>query len=54
MVGPRDDLARENRMAIERYGGVTVVGELPSLDPLTPEVASASGPIDLSRSATAV
>lgn len=38
MVGPRDDLARENRMAIERYGGVTVVGELPSLNPLTPEV----------------
>jgi dethiobiotin synthetase len=37
MVGPRNDLARENRIAIERYGGITVVGELPVLSPLTPE-----------------
>jgi dethiobiotin synthase len=37
MVGPRNDLARENRIAIERYGGITVLGELPVLSPLTPE-----------------
>ena len=34
MVDPPDD---ENRLAIERYGSVPVVGELPTLDPLTPE-----------------
>jgi len=38
MVGPRNDLARENRIAIERYGGVAVIGEMPVLSPLTPEV----------------
>ena len=37
MVGPRNDLARENRTAIEQYGGIPVVGELPVLSPLTPE-----------------
>lgn len=34
MVGPPD---RENRLAIERHGRVSVVGELPTLDPLAPE-----------------
>ena len=34
MVGEPD---RENRAAIETYGRVRVVGELPRLDPLTPE-----------------
>jgi dethiobiotin synthase len=33
MVGPPD---AENRAAIERYGGVRVLGELPILDPLGP------------------
>jgi dethiobiotin synthetase len=33
MVGAPD---AENRLAIERYGCVPVVGELPALDPLTP------------------
>jgi dethiobiotin synthase len=37
MVGTADDLGRENRLAIERHGSVPVVGELPTLDPLTPE-----------------
>ena len=37
MVGPPDDLARENRLAIEQYGRVAVVGEMPMLNPLTPE-----------------
>ncbi len=37
MVGRRDDLSTENRRAIERYGHVPVVAELPTLDPLTPE-----------------
>jgi dethiobiotin synthase len=34
MVGPENE---ENRLAIERYGRVAVVGELPVLDPLSPE-----------------
>ena len=34
MVGHRD---RENRAAIEQYGDVAVLGEMPWLDPLTPE-----------------
>ena len=34
MVGPRN---AENRLAIERYGLVEVVGELPLLEPLTPD-----------------
>jgi malonyl-CoA O-methyltransferase len=34
MVGPPDG---ENRLAIEQHGQVPVVGELPMLDPLTPE-----------------
>ena len=34
MVGPPDT---ENRLAIERYGSVAVVGELPMLTPLTPD-----------------
>lgn len=37
MVGPLDDLARENRLAIEHYGRVAVLGEMPMLNPLTPE-----------------
>lgn len=37
MVGPRNDLARENRTAIEHYGRIPVLGELPVLSPLTPE-----------------
>jgi dethiobiotin synthase len=31
----------ENRMAIERYGQVDVLGEMPPFDPLTPEVLGA-------------
>jgi dethiobiotin synthase len=34
MIGPRND---DNRVAIESYGHVAVVGELPALDPLTVE-----------------
>lgn len=37
MVGPLDDLARENRVAIEQYGRVAVVAQMPMLNPLTPE-----------------
>ena len=37
MVGPLDDVARENRLAIEHYGRVAVLGEMPMLNPLTPE-----------------
>jgi dethiobiotin synthetase len=37
MVGPTDDLARENRIAIEHHGRVAVLGEMPMLSPLTPE-----------------
>jgi dethiobiotin synthetase len=37
MVGPPDDISRENRLAIEHYGGVSVLGEMPMLNPLTPE-----------------
>jgi len=35
MVGPPDDISRENRLAIEQYGGVAVLGEMPILNPLT-------------------
>lgn len=38
MVGPPD---AENRRAIEHYGHVPVVGQLPRLEPLTPERLSA-------------
>ena len=34
MVGPPD---AENRLAIEHYGGIAAVGELPLLNPLTPK-----------------
>ena len=34
MIGPPN---ADNRVAIESYGHVTVVGELPVIDPLTPE-----------------
>jgi hypothetical protein len=34
MVGPPNP---DNRIAIETRGHVTVIGELPALDPLTPE-----------------
>ena len=37
MVGPVDDLSRENRLAIEHYGHVAVLGEMPVLNPLTPD-----------------
>lgn len=37
MVGLSGNLVRENRLAIEQHGSVPVVGELPTLDPLTPE-----------------
>ena len=37
MVGPRDDVSRENLLAIEHYGRVAVLGEMPMLNPLTPE-----------------
>jgi len=37
MVGPSDDVATENRLAIEHYGGTAVLGEMPMLNPLTPE-----------------
>lgn len=37
MVGPPGGLARENRLAIEHYGRVAVLGEMPMLNPLTPE-----------------
>jgi dethiobiotin synthetase len=36
MVGSSGDLVRENRLAIEQHGAVPVIGELPTLDPLTP------------------
>ncbi len=38
MVGPRDE---ENRKAIEEYGGVHVVGEMPMFAPLTADHLSA-------------
>ena len=37
MVGPPD---RENALAIERYGAVKVLGQLPMLDPLSPELVA--------------
>ena len=37
MVGPLGDEARENRLAIEHYGRVAVLGEMPMLNPFTPE-----------------
>ena len=37
MVGDRD---RENRAAIEQYGDVPVLGEMPWFDPLTPELVA--------------
>jgi len=38
MVGERND---ENRLAIERYGAAEVIGQMPRLDPLTPEALAA-------------
>jgi dethiobiotin synthetase len=38
MVG---DFNAENREAIKHYGGVSVIGEMPRFDPLTPEAISA-------------
>lgn len=38
MVGPPN---ADNRLAIEQYGDVMVLGELPMLDPLTPETLGA-------------
>jgi dethiobiotin synthetase len=37
MVGPSDEVAADNRLAIEHYGRVEVLGEMPLLNPLTPE-----------------
>jgi hypothetical protein len=37
MVGER---SAENRKAIERYGDVAVLGEMPPFDPLTPEAVA--------------
>jgi hypothetical protein len=37
MVGPLD---RDNAQAIEQYGGVSVVGQMPPLDPLAPELVA--------------
>jgi hypothetical protein len=39
MVGPSNP---DNRVAIETRGHVTVVGELPALDPLTPQALRAA------------
>jgi len=44
MVGEPD---RENRAAIETYGRVSVVGELPFLDPLTPATLGAWARVNL-------
>lgn len=44
MVGEPD---RENRAAIETYGCVSVVGELPLLDPLTPATLGAWATVNL-------
>jgi dethiobiotin synthetase len=37
MVGSPGELATENRLAIAHYGRVVVVGEMPMLNPLTPD-----------------
>lgn len=39
MVGPPN---ADNRIAIETHGSVTVLGELPALDPLTPQALQAA------------
>jgi hypothetical protein len=46
MVGPPD---AENRLAIEHHGGISVVGELPILAPLTPSALGqwADGALDV-------
>ena len=38
MIGEPDD---DNRRAIEKYGGVPVLGQMPRFDPLTPEALAA-------------
>jgi dethiobiotin synthetase len=38
MIGKPDD---DNRRAIEKHGGVTVLGQMPQFDPLTPETLGA-------------
>ena len=38
MAGPENT---ENRIAIEHYGGVEVIGEMPPFDPLTPDALGA-------------
>jgi dethiobiotin synthetase len=43
------ELNRENRDAIETYGGVPVVGELPVLSPLTPDTLGRWAGSDLDR-----
>jgi dethiobiotin synthetase len=47
MVGEPND---ENRLAIERYGAVEVIGQMPLFDPLTPEALDAWVHADLDRS----
>ena len=46
MVGPPNV---DNRRAIERYGRVRVIGEMPPLDPLGPDVVGrwADGALDV-------
>lgn len=44
MIGPPD---RENRQAIETYGNVIVLGEMPIFDPLTAEVLRAWAEVEL-------
>ncbi len=46
MIGPAN---ADNRQAIEHYGDVPVVGELPWLDPLTPERLSAWAATEFDR-----
>jgi dethiobiotin synthase len=46
MVGPPD---ADNRDAIERYGGIHILGEMPRFDPLTPAALSAWADSDLDR-----
>jgi malonyl-CoA O-methyltransferase len=46
MVGPPD---ADNRHAIEQYGGVRVLGEMPLFDTLTPDVLSEWAAVHLDR-----
>jgi len=46
LVGPRNP---DNRHAIEQYGGVRVLGEMPPFEALTPDVLSAWAAAELDR-----